>query len=114
MSDKPKQEPTKPGATPATPPAASTSAKTPNPPRRWGLDGDQVLERLQNRLVGARMLDGATLTGGLVGYTEYTITLKGADGLKVVNKGAMAWLEPGKAAPAASDQITGGLLAGTV
>jgi len=104
MSDKPKQEPTKPSATPAASETPATP-KIPAPPRRWGLDGDKMLERLQNKLVVVHMADGVNLTGGLVGYTEYTVTLKTVDGLKMVNKGLMAWLEPGKAAtpPAASD-----------
>lgn len=101
MSDKPKQEPTKRAL--ALPPDAPPPAKPPAPPRRWGLDGDKVLERLQNKIIMVRMADGATLTGGLVGYTEYTVTLKTVDGLKMVNKGLMAWLEPGKAAPAPSE-----------
>lgn len=65
-------------------------------PRRWGLDGDKVLEKLQGKMVLVRLHDGSSLVGQLAGYTEYNVTLRCADGVKLINKGFMVTLEPAK------------------
>ena len=74
-------------------------------PKRWGLDGDRVLEKLQGKMVLVRLADGTSIAGQLAGYTEYTLTLRCSDGVKLLNKGYMVIVEPSKGtngAPAAS------------
>ena len=72
---------------------ATTKAVKPKAPvRRWGLDGDAVLERLQKAVVELKLTDGSTLTGQLVGYSEYQITLKTDREVLLVNKGAVVLL----------------------
>jgi len=66
------------------------------PPKRWGLDGDRVLEKLQSKMVLVRLADGTSILGQLVGYTEYTLTLRCSDGVKLVNKGHVVVVEPAK------------------
>lgn len=70
------------------------AAKPTKPVRRWGLDGDAVLEKLQRVAVELRLADGSTVSGYLVGYNEYTYTLKGDDGVAVVNKGHVLAVRP--------------------
>lgn len=68
--------------------------KIANPVRRWGLDGDAVLKELQRAVVELRLADGSTATGHLVGYNEYTLTLKADDGVAVVSKGHVVAVRP--------------------
>jgi hypothetical protein len=74
-----------------TKPTASATPATPKrPARHWGLDGDVILQRLQKCKIGIATNDGATLTGRLVGYNEFTLSILHEDGLRVYNKGAVA------------------------
>ncbi len=43
--------------------------------RRWGVDGDLVLQRLQGKVIHITLPSGDVVTGVLVGYNEYTLTL---------------------------------------
>ncbi len=44
-------------------------------PRRWGVEGDLVLQRLQGKVIHITLPSGDVVTGVLVGYNEYTLTL---------------------------------------
>ncbi len=55
--------------------------------RRWGVDGDLVLQRLQGKVIHVTLPSGDVVTGVLVGYNEYTLTLTvGGEGV-LLNKG---------------------------
>jgi sRNA-binding regulator protein Hfq len=85
---------------------AVPAARPVPPPSHWGLDGEKVLEKLQNCLVQVQMQDGTSIEGKLVGYTNYTLTLRRADGVTLVNKGALATLRPSKPAPVEGEHGT--------
>ena len=75
---------------------AKLEVKPAHVPRRWGLDGDRVLEKLQSKLVLIRLADGTSIAGQLVGYNEYTMTLRCTDGVKLLSKGFAVVVEPSK------------------
>jgi small nuclear ribonucleoprotein (snRNP)-like protein len=61
----------------------------------WGIDEKQVLADLRRRPVELHLQSGDTLTGVLVGYNRYWLTiLLQAEPRRVlaVNKAAVAWL----------------------
>lgn len=75
--------------TPAPPPP-------PKPRQRFGLDGDQLIDKLEKRRVRIELSTGAVIVGVLVGATPYTVTLLVGDEKipTVVNKGAIVTLQP--------------------
>jgi len=82
-----------------TKPEAKSGGRSLPAPQRWGLDGDRVLEKLQGKTVLVRLADGASIAGQLVGYSEYTLTLRCSDTVRLVNKGHMVSIEPSRAVP---------------
>jgi len=70
--------------------------KIKGPPHFWGLTQEAVLQKLQGRRVVLRMADGGELSGTLIGYNDYSLTLADDDGLVcVINKGHIVRLDSG-------------------
>ena len=65
--------------------------KKPKPPGVWGLTDLQALEAFQAKTVDVHMATGEVLTGDLVGYGPFTLTLKVDDRIVVANKGGISW-----------------------
>ncbi len=65
--------------------------KPPRPPGVWGITDLQALEAFQAKTLEVHMANGDVLTGDLVGYGSYSLTLKVDDQVIVVGKGAIAW-----------------------
>lgn len=55
-----------------------------------------MLAKLQRARVDVLLADGSTISGALVGYTEYTLTVKENGSTALLNKGHVVAIRPGK------------------
>ncbi len=65
------------------------------PPKRageWGLTEADVLEALAGKPVVVTFTNGVRYTGTLVGYDQYHVTIKTADAVMLLSKGAVEHL----------------------
>ena len=72
-------------------PKEKEKKKPPRPSGVWGITDLQALEAFQAQTLDVHMANGDVLTGDLVGYGSYSLTLKVDDRVIVVGKGAIAW-----------------------
>jgi len=79
MTEQPKQQP-KPQQAQTTPKAE----KQPKPPMGWGLSDAQCYEAWQGKPVVVQFSSGREVSGHLVGWGQYTLTLRLVDGAVVL------------------------------
>lgn len=66
------------------------------PPGQWGVSDLDALKAWQGKPLEIHLITGKIIRGTLVGYSNFTLTLKIGEGVAVVNKGAITWYTEGR------------------